>query len=161
MNDAQFRKKERLSHKNEAVSLFYGLSLLLFRRICHLKHEGASAHDLFVGDEIPVVGCPVPLNFIDIYVLYGEVQRLHGKSFSFTHRDGYLWQLWCAEDQLAADRVDRVETHGGEHVPGGHLSAIVVTDQSVGFVLIEVGGDLPYQLLRLFGTVEPVVDVGH
>src|SRR5690554_5496851 len=56
MNDAQFRKKERLSHKNEAVSLFYGLSLLLFRRICHLKHEVAATHDLVVGDEVLVVG---------------------------------------------------------------------------------------------------------
>src|SRR5690554_7945288 len=123
-----------------------------------MEHEVSAVHDCIVGDEFLVVNFSVPLNFIDIHVLYGEVQRLHGKSFSFTHRDGYLWQLWCAEDQLAADRVDRVETHGGEHVPGGHLPTVVVPDKSVGFVLVEVGGDLPHQSLCLFGPVEPVVD---
>ena len=126
-----------------------------------MEHQVSTVHDLFVGDEVPVVGLPVPLNLIDIHVLCGEVQRFHGEGLSFPHLDRNFGQLRCTEHQFAADRVHRVEAHGGEHVPCGHLSAVVVPDKSVRFVLVEVGGDLPHQPLCLFGTVEPVVDVGH
>ena len=44
-----------------------------------MKQEGASLHNLFVGDEILFVGRPVPLDFIDIHILPGEVAGLRSR----------------------------------------------------------------------------------
>ncbi len=129
--------------------------------IRHVKYQGAATHDIGIGDEFLVVGLSVPLNFIDIHVLCGEASRLHGEALSIGQLKGDLWQLRCAEDEFAAHRIHGIEAHGGEEVPGGHLAAVVVADQSVGFVPVEVGGDLPYQSLRFPGAVEVVVEVGH
>src|SRR5687768_8062038 len=66
-----------------------------------------------------------------------------------------------ADGILAASRCHRVKAQGTEYIPGTHLPAIFVTDQTIGCIGIKFLADLVDNLLctpRLAGIIK---EIGH
>ena len=63
--------------------------------------------------------------FIDAVVV-GKAVDFYAESLAAWQMQGSLVQLRCPEDVFPRNGTDGIETQGREHIPGGHLSAVVV-----------------------------------
>ena len=59
-----------------------------------------------------------------------------------------------------ADGIDGIEAEGGEDVPGGELSAVVVAAEAVGTGGVEAAADVTHKELGLGGTAGKGIEVG-
>ena len=118
----------------------------------HLKHQLSTVHNVLVGDVVLFVFLSVKINLVHIEILFAQILRHHGECLSVGKIEGDGGKLGRTEDILGTDGIHRIESHGREHIPGRHLSAVVVAAQSVWLGKILGVEDLTHKFCRTFGT---------
>ena len=105
-----------------------------------------------MGDVVLLVFLSVKINLVHIEVLLAQILRHHGECLSTGKIEGDGGKLGRTEDILGTDGIHRIESHGREHIPSRHLSAVVIAAQSVWLGKILGVEDFAHKFCRTFGT---------
>ena len=97
---------------------------------------------------------------MDINVFFVSLRSFHGKLFAIRQLYTGFFEERATDHIDTVGRINRVESHGTENVPGRHFSTVVVSGISGERVVIEIGQDMGYILLGFPGLTGIVVQIG-
>ena len=132
-------------------TLFLALCLFVQSVIFHLEHQFAAFHNVGVVYVVLLIALAVEVDFVYIELFFAQSLGHHCECLAAGQLEGDFRHLGCAEDVAAAHGVYGIEAHSREHVPGRHLSAVVIAAESVGLGQILGVEYLAHQFLRAFG----------
>ena len=104
-------------------------------------------------EDVADVGLAVPRHALDIATLALRFYR--------QTTDARAAELGKADDIVGTAGTDRIEAKHGEHLPGTHLSGIVITGQSAGNITILRPQDVADQQLGLPRLASQSVKIGN
>src|SRR5438876_914928 len=92
----------------------------------------------------------LPIQFcrFDVEVCRRHIWRLYYKCFTVFEIVFHLFEKRRPKDVNRQTRSNLVKTARTEHIPGRHLTTVLVSDQTVGFRLVELVHDLANKFLR-------------
>src|ERR1700733_9616000 len=125
----------------------------------HHEIQPAPGFDLRVADHRRIERFAVELRRLDIHVARGIVRRRNLECLAVRQAQNHAGEERAADHVVGGGRVERIEAHGRKYVPGGHLSAILISEYAVGGVGISVPGNFPHACLRLPGLSRVVVQI--
>ena len=92
----------------------------------HLQEERSALLQLFVCEPRAVDRPAVERGGLDVFVLCGYIRRFHRKGFTAAEVDCRFFEERASDVVDRASGRYRVEAHGAEYVPRGHLSVVFV-----------------------------------
>ena len=63
-------------------------------------------------------------------------------------------------DIFSTARADRIETHGAHDIPGTHLSAVLVSAETVWVRSVELGEDAVHDIVQFVGGTKVGIEIG-
>src|SRR6185437_6818270 len=131
----------------------------LRRRRAHVELEHPAGLNVAPGDEWRGERLAVEARGLNVEIGGGVVRRSHYEAPSAGQRERDAAEQRAADHVVARGGIERIEAHGGEDVPGGHLAAVLVAGDPVGRIGIIVAGDLAHACLRLPRLAAEIVQV--
>ena len=135
--------------------------LISSETLFHLIYQCTSLHDVFMSDVVLGIRFSVQRNAFHILVFLGQTFSQNGESLSILQVKHKFRHLRCTEYIFSAYRIHRIESHGREHIPGRHLSAIIVSAKSVRSRTILGIEDLTDQFLSTFRFAGQSIQISH
>ena len=103
----------------------------------------------------------IQCNTIYIFMFFRQILRNNRESLAIDQMQGHLRQLWSTEYIFRTYRIYRIESHRTKHIPSRHLSAIIISAKSVGFVFVLSIKYFTNQFLCTFRTTSQCIQISH
>ena len=91
-----------------------------------------------MGDITLIIRLSVQLHGLDINILRRDLGSQNRKDLAIAYMHLHLREQRGTDLILAADRINRIESHGAEHKPSGHLPTVLITANTVRSIQIQV-----------------------